>query len=157
NTPGEGAATSPPSSTSAPTASAGSPVAASAAVAANGATSNPPARAEPAAPPSPPKSQWVGAAPDIAVDNLRVELEDRLVKPGAKFSLSPIKLNVRGYSTAPDTTLDLDANIRINDSAQLAARGKVAPQSGAVSAHVDLNGFDLESIQPYLNEYTQIT
>jgi hypothetical protein len=116
-----------------------------------------PAAASASTPGSPPPSQWVLAAPDIAVENLRLELEDRLVKPAARFTLSPISLNVHGYSTAPDAMLDLDASVRINDSGQLAARGRVAPESGAVSAHVDLKGFDLEAIQPYVNTYTQIT
>ncbi len=104
-----------------------------------------------------PASHWVFAAPDIAVENLRLELEDRLMKPAAAFTLAPVNVNVRGYSTAPGTALDLDSDIRINESGQLRARAHVQPQSGAVSAHVDVDNFDLAALQPYVNEYTQIT
>jgi uncharacterized protein involved in outer membrane biogenesis len=104
-----------------------------------------------------PAPQWVFTAPNIAVENLRLELEDRLLKPGAAFILAPVSANIRGYSTASDAALDVDANIRIEDSGQLAARARVSPESGAVSAHVDIDGFDLESLQPYINAYTQIT
>ncbi|MEJ0038285.1 MAG: DUF748 domain-containing protein [Gammaproteobacteria bacterium] len=102
-------------------------------------------------------SRWVFAAPDIAVENLRLELEDRLVKPSAAFTLAPVNLNVRGYGTTPGSKLDVDANIGINESGKLQARANVAPDSGAITAHVDLDGLDLEAIQPYVNTYTQIT
>jgi hypothetical protein len=102
-------------------------------------------------------SRWVVAAPDIAVENLRVELEDRLLKPSAAFTLTPINLNVRGFSTASNAPLDVDANLGIDKSGRLQAKAQLSPDSGTVSAHVDLEGFDLESVQPYINAYTQIT
>ena len=111
----------------------------------------------PAATAAPTKTRWVFASPDIAVENLRVELEDRLVKPAAAFTLAPVSLNVRGYTSAQDAALDLDANLRINESSQLLAKAKVSPETGAVSAHVDLSAFDLASLQPYISAYTQIT
>ena len=143
-----------------PTASASSPptsaAPAAAASPAPGSTAPPTAPAS-AAPASAAPSRWVVAAPDIAVENLRVEVEDRLLKPSAAFTLAPINVNVHGYSTAPGSQLDVDANLRINDSGKLDAKAHVAPESGAVSAHVNLDNFDLESVQPYVNAYTQIT
>src|SRR5262249_48826364 len=70
---------------------------------------------------------------------------------------APVNVNVRGYTTAPGAALDLDANLHINDSDKLEARARVSPDSGAVTAHVDLDSFDLESLQPYINAYTQIS
>lgn len=102
-------------------------------------------------------SAWVFAAPDVAVENLRLEIEDRLIKPATSFTLAPINVSLRGYSSASTSPLDLDANLRINDSAHLQARGQLSPESGAVTAHVDLDKFDLASLQPYVNTYTQIT
>ncbi|HVY82123.1 MAG TPA: DUF748 domain-containing protein [Steroidobacteraceae bacterium] len=102
-------------------------------------------------------SSWTIAAPDIAAENLRVELEDRLVKPKAEFTLAPIALNVRGYDSASNGTLDLDAKLAINDAAHLAARGKFERASGAISGHIDLDGFDLATLQPYVSTYTQVS
>jgi uncharacterized protein involved in outer membrane biogenesis len=119
-----------------------------------------PAGATSAAPPAAsttPPSRWVVAVPDIAVENLRVELEDRLVKPAAAFALAPINVNVRGFSTASNAPLDIDANLGIDESGRLQAKAQLTPETGAVSAHVDLEGFNLESLQPYINTYTQIT
>ena len=135
------------SATSASTAAAPPPAAASA----------PAATGAPSVPAAPSPSRWVVAAPDIAVENLRVELEDRLLKPSAAFTLAPINVNVRGFSTASDAPLDLDATLGIDKSGRLQAKAKLTPDSGAVSAHVDLEGFDLESLQPYINAYTQIS
>jgi hypothetical protein len=104
-----------------------------------------------------PESAWTIAAPHIAIENLRVEVEDRLLKPGAAFTLAPVNVHVRGYSSTSTAPLDLDADLRIDDSGHLQARAQVSPESGVVSAHVDLDGFDLASIQPYVNAYTQIT
>ncbi|HEU4623222.1 MAG TPA: DUF748 domain-containing protein [Steroidobacteraceae bacterium] len=107
---------------------------------------------------SPPaKSSWTIAAPDIAVENLRVELEDRLVKPKVTFTLAPIAINVQGYDSASDGALDVDGKLAINDTAHLAAHGKLEPDTGAVSGHIDLDGFDLATLQPYVNTYTQIS
>ena len=121
-------------------------------------TTAPASSGAPASPaPTATPSRWVFAAPDIAVENLRLELEDRMLKPGAAFTLAPVNLNVHGYSTAPDAALDVDANIGINESGKLQARAHVSPDSGAVTAHVDVDNFDLEALQPYVNTYTQIT
>ena len=102
-------------------------------------------------------STWSFAAPDIAAENLRVELEDRLVKPTAAFTFAPLDIAVRGYSSAPNTTLDVDTKIGINNSAHLAANAKVTPEAGTIAAHVDLSDFNLTTLQPYVNTYTQVS
>jgi len=54
-------------------------------------------------------------------------------------------------------SLDLDANLRIDDTAQLQARARVALDTNAITAHVDLDTFDLARLQPYVSAYTQIS
>lgn len=103
------------------------------------------------------ESEWLVSVPDIAVENLRVEVEDRFVKPAAKFVLAPITARVKGYSTAPGVELDADAKLRINESADVSARAKVSPEAGTVAAHVDVKSLNLPSLQPYLNTYTQVS
>ncbi len=110
-----------------------------------------PATAAPAAP------AWVVSAPDISIDGASMEVEDGLVKPAATFKLAPIDLKVGGYSNAPGTKVQVDANIGIDGDAKLAAKGEVALDTQAVSAHVDLTDFKLASLQPYLGTYTQMT
>ncbi len=103
------------------------------------------------------KSSWTLSAPDIAIENFRLELEDRMVAPTAAFVLAPFNLAVRGFTNAPDTPLDLDARIGIDSTADARRNGTTSPESGAVSARVDLKSFNLAALQPYVSTYTQIT
>jgi len=100
---------------------------------------------------------WVLSAPDISIEGASVDVEDGLVKPAATFKLAPIDVKVGGYSNAPGTKVLVDANIGIDGDAKLAAKGEVALDTQAVSAHVDLTDFKLASLQPYLGTYTQMT
>jgi hypothetical protein len=114
------------------------------------------AEATPAAP-SPAEPAWVLSAPDIAIEGASMDVEDALVKPAATFKLSPIDVKVSGYSNAPGTQVQLDANIGIDGDATLAAKGQVSMDTRTMALHVDLANFKLPSIQPYLGAYTQMT
>jgi hypothetical protein len=114
-------------------------------------------RGEDEAPPAPASAPaWVLSAPDISIEGV-VDVEDALVSPAAAFKLAPVTLKIGGYSNAPGTPVQIDANLGIDGSAKLAAKGEVVPDTSAVAVHVDLNDFKLPSIQPYLGAYTQMT
>ena len=109
------------------------------------------------APPAPASAPaWVLSAPDISIDGV-VDVEDALVSPAATFKFAPVTLKIGGYSNAPGTKVQIDANLGIDANAKLAAKGEVVPDTSAVAVHVDLNDFKLPSIQPYLGAYTQMT
>ncbi len=101
-------------------------------------------------------SVWVLSAPDIAIEGT-VDVEDALVTPAATFKLAPLEVKLGGYSNAPGTRVQIDANVGIDGSARFAAKGEVVPDTSAVAVHVDLSDFKLPSIQPYLGAYTQMT
>ena len=107
--------------------------------------------------PGPAATPWVLSAPDIAIDGASVDVEDALVKPAATFKLAPIDLKIVGYSNAPGTKVQIDANVGIDAGAKLAAKVEVIPDTMAVAGHVDLSDFKLPSLQPYLGTYTQMT
>jgi hypothetical protein len=113
-----------------------------------------PTEAAPAAKAGP---RWVVSAPDIAIESATVDVEDALVKPAAVFKLTPIDVKVSGYSNAPGTQVQVDANLRIDGNAKLAAKGQVALDTPALAVHVDVSDFNLASLQPYLGTYTQMT
>ncbi|HEU5135328.1 MAG TPA: DUF748 domain-containing protein [Steroidobacteraceae bacterium] len=101
--------------------------------------------------------RWVLSAPDIAIEGASMEVDDGLVKPAAAFRLAPIDVKVAGYSNAPGTHVQLDANVGIDGSGKIAAKGDVALDTAALSLHVDVGDFNLASLQPYLGAYTQMT
>src|SRR5688572_22620977 len=112
--------------------------------------------AEPAAAPEAAAAAWVLAAPDMSVANFRVDFHDELVKPGADFSLNPIDLSVKGFSTSPDARLAFDASAKGEKAGELKLRGETDVKGAAYQVHVDVNEFNLASLQPYLSTYTQI-
>jgi hypothetical protein len=102
-------------------------------------------------------SAWTVAVPDISIQGFKVSAEDRQTKPAAALHLDPINIHVAGFTTAPNAELQIDADTGINSNAKLHVAGKVSPDSGAVSAKVDLKGLDLTMVQPYLTQRTSMT
>jgi hypothetical protein len=100
---------------------------------------------------------WVVNAPDISVANLSADFNDALVKPAATFSLTPVNLKLAGFSTAPDTPLQFELDARGEQAGKLEVRGKSTMKADAWQAHVDVDEFNLASLQPYLATYTQVT
>jgi len=100
---------------------------------------------------------WVVAAPDIAVQGLKISAEDRQVKPALALLIDPLTVHVAGFSTRPDARLDVTVDSTVNGSGKLAAKAQVTPKSGDLSAHVDADALGLPFIQPYLSRYTSMT
>lgn len=118
------------------------------------------APAEPAPAPATPAATapaWVLSAPDIAVANLGVDFKDELVKPTATFALTPVNLNLTGFSTAPDAQLKFDLTAKGEQAGDIKVTGSTTTKAGAYQAHVEVDEFNLASLQPYLSTYTQVT
>jgi hypothetical protein len=107
---------------------------------------------------SPAAPSWTVSAPEIDVKALRVELLDEFVEPAAAFTLAPVTLKVRGYSTAPGQSLDLDASVNIeNGGGMVVVRGKGIPAEQTFAGAVKLDGLNLAAFQPYIGTYSQMT
>jgi hypothetical protein len=121
----------------------------------------PSSSAEPEDAPVPPATSptpaWVLTAPDIGVVNLRVEINDALVKPAASFALTPVNLKLTGLSTAPDAPLKFEMTARGEGAGDIKISGATTMNADAYQARVELNEFNLASLQPYLSTYTQVT
>jgi uncharacterized protein involved in outer membrane biogenesis len=102
-------------------------------------------------------SGWTVSVPDISVTGLRVSAEDRQVKPAAVVVLDPLNVHLGGFSLAPDDVLDIRLDSAVNTSGKLTATAKVAPRSGAVTAHVEAEHLGLPALQPLLAQYTSMT
>lgn len=100
---------------------------------------------------------WSIAAPDLTVNGLTVNLEDRQFKPGAAFKLAPVNLHAANYRNAPDAEVDLHVDLGIDGSGQLTTDGKLKPAEASFAGKVSLTGFDLASLQPYIGRNTQMS
>jgi hypothetical protein len=114
--------------------------------------------AEPPASPATtsPRPGWVVAVPDIAVNDVRVDFEDQLVKPAASFALAPVALTISGFSTEANNVFKLDATAKGEQAGELKLTAETGLDSSAYTAHVEASEFNLAALQPYLATYTQI-
>ena len=118
-------------------------------------SSNPPPAPASGTEPAPP--DWTVSVPELGVKGLRVELQDEFVKPAAAFTLAPINLQVRGYSTAPGQELGLDASITIENGGGVVVQGKGIPADQSFNGKIKLDGLNLAAFQPYIGTYSQMT
>ena len=100
---------------------------------------------------------WSVSVPDITVKGLKISAEDRQVKPAAAVVLDPLNVHVGGFSLAPDATLDIQLDSAVNTSGKISVQAKLAPHSGAVTAHGEAQPLGLAALQPLLAQYTSIT
>ena len=119
----------------------------------------PPEAPAPAAAPAPASVQpaWVVAAPDIAVNAFRLDFEDQLVQPNAKFEFTPVTLKVGGFSTEPGAKLTMDATARGENAGELKLHAESDLDVSSYKARLELNELNLTALQPYISTYTQIT
>ena len=123
-----------------------------------GGDSSPAAPAAPApAPSSSASSPWTVSVPDISISAVKISGEDRQVNPAAVVVLSPFNLHVTGFNLSPDDELDVTLDTAVNTSGSIAARARVAPRSGSVTAHLEAKHLGLTALQPLLAHYTSMT
>ena len=106
----------------------------------------PPAATAAAGEPQPAEtaSPFVFSAPDIELQGLVVQVEDRQIEPAIKLMLDPFRLRVTGYSTAPGTTIGIVTEAQIDKSASLNADLRYALDEGQLEGAAKLSAFDLD-------------
>lgn len=118
----------------------------------------PPAKTAPA--PVDPTAVAASEAPwQIGIETIKVVdaalvLDDRAVTPATHFALQPINLSIDGYSSAADAKLKLSGDLKLNRSGRLALAGDLQLQPLTTTMNLDLQGFELAPLQPYLTPYT---
>jgi hypothetical protein len=125
----------------------------------------PPAPAAPAAPAalapatgapagSPAAPQWTVKVPMIALSGLAVDFEDRSLKPAPAFALTGLDVSVAQFQWPFGPPLAVQVKSALNQSAALSAQAQVSLPDAAVKTHLELSGFDLTALQPYVAHYT---
>jgi hypothetical protein len=110
-----------------------------------------------AAKPAPAAAPWLIALDRLELQDAKVDLEDRSVKPAFKTQLSAISLTAQNYASAGSAPLKWDLHLRIGDSGQLQTQGTVVLSSFDSALDLTLTDFDLPSLQPYLSLSTALT
>ncbi len=100
---------------------------------------------------------WSVNAPLMEVAGLRVAIDDQFVKPAAQLVLSPINLRVKDFSTEANQTLEISADLVLEEGGKLQIQGRGSPAESRFSGQLTLTGLDLTALQPYVGSYTQMT
>jgi hypothetical protein len=118
-----------------------------------------PATVAPAAAAAPPSSApgWTVKVPVIELAGLAVDFEDHSLKPSPAFSLTPLDISVGQFQWPFGPPLSVQVKSGLDKTATLAAQAQVTLPDAAVKAHVELAGFDLPVLQPYVARYTGLT
>jgi hypothetical protein len=111
----------------------------------------------PAAPAAPAPPAWIVKAPQILLSGLAVDFQDQSLKPTPTFTVSPLDLSVGAFQWPFGPPLVVQLKSAVNKSASLVARAEVTLPAGVVKGHVELSGFDLPALQPYVARYTGLT
>ena len=132
---------------------AGGPAAAAAPAAGKAAATATPAAAPAPAPPAAP-APWHVVLKDFSLQDAALRLEDHSVSPVAAFALQPFSVDVQGASLDLAQPLQVKLTTGINGSGQLGVAGKLTPAPLATDLAVQLDGFDLSALQPYIGQAT---
>lgn len=102
-------------------------------------------------------SDWKIALGRFALQQGRLDFEDRSMSPAVKFQLSPLALNVDGVSLDLTKPLPLTLQTTLNGKAPLSLSGSVVPETAAADLQVELSGLPLREVMAYLPQYPSLT
>ena len=90
----------------------------------------------------------------IDLGALSVDFQDRSLTPAPTFTLTPLDISVAQFQWPFGPPLEVELKSGLNKSGSLAAHAQVTLPDAALKGHVELAGFDLPALQPYLARYT---
>lgn len=99
---------------------------------------------------------WTSAVKTIELVNANVQVEDRSIMPVGLFKLYPVQLQVQNFSTAPNTTVNLNTQMMINERADFSANGAVNLDTLSSQLKVKLSNFALQDAQNYAAASTDV-
>ena len=115
------------------------------------------APASPSAPAPPASPPWHVALARLEVEGAQLAVEDRSVSPVFKLSIAPLNFTAAHYVSDAQAPLDYTLDTGLGGEARLKSSGSVSLPGGAASLDLELSGFDLTSLQPYVAQRAALT
>jgi uncharacterized protein involved in outer membrane biogenesis len=103
---------------------------------------------------APAAPDWTVKVPMIALSDLAVDFEDRSLQPAPAFALTALDISVGQFQWPFGPPLAVEVKSALNKSATISAQAQVTLPDAAVKSHLELTGFDLPVLQPYVARYT---
>jgi hypothetical protein len=100
---------------------------------------------------------WLVKVPKIELSGLAVDFQDHSFNPSPTFKLAPLDLSVEQFQWPFGPPLDVRAKTGLDSAGTLSVQAQVTLPDAALKGHVELGGFALPALQPYIARYTGIT
>lgn len=100
---------------------------------------------------------WKFSLARLALQQGKIEFEDRMVKPAARFVLSPLALSADALSLDLAKPVPITLQTTINGRAPLSISGEVVPATTAATLQVELAKLPLRDLLAYLPDYPTLT
>lgn len=104
--------------------------------------------------PAPTAPAWTVKVPVIDLAGLAVDFADRSLNPAPAFTLAPLDVSVGQFQWPFGPPLAIQVKASLDKSATLSAQAQVTLPDATAKAHVELSGFQLPVLQPYVAHYT---
>jgi hypothetical protein len=116
-----------------------------------------PAAATPVATARPAGKPWQVQVGGVDVKDAAIDFEDRSLSPSVKFALAPLNVSVQGLSLDLGRPLPVHFDMTINGKGKLSGAGHLTPEPLAADIDLELAGFDLRDVQPYVGASAALT
>jgi hypothetical protein len=100
---------------------------------------------------------WVVKVPSIDLQGLSVDFQDRSLQPMPSFTLAPLDIHLAQFQWPFGPPLAVQVKSGLDQSGSLTGQAQVTLPDAALKGHVELSGFDLPLLQPYVARYTGLT
>jgi uncharacterized protein involved in outer membrane biogenesis len=100
-----------------------------------------------------------GWAIDVKALDIRtasIDAEDRMVQPPVRLNLTPVTMNISGYSTKPGNVIKADISLGVGANGRLTARGDLSLVPFASNLALEVADIDLAPLQPYLDRSSSL-
>jgi len=100
---------------------------------------------------------WKWSVGEIRVADAALDLEDRTLSPPVQFNVAPIAVTVAGLSSEQTAKMNVTADLGLGGKPLLKSTGQVQLTPLTAALALDLNAFDLSTLQPYIAQATNLS
>ena len=101
--------------------------------------------------------KWAASLRSFKLKGFQVQVTDLTTDPPATFSLGSVDLGLEGLSTDRTEPVAFRLHTRVEEEGALTASGKARPWDRKAEGHVEIAGFPVVPLQPYLDRLVRLT
>ncbi len=105
---------------------------------------------------APAEPPWTVRLGHLDVEAWKARFEDRMVKPKAVLTVSPIAIKASNFATVPGTRGNLDVRLGINKVGSLSVTGTAGLDPMAADLRIDLRELEIVPLQPYFSDQVNL-